>query len=83
METKNLSNNFIYGLYTCRLLSSVLNGTEPVSMPEGMALKALFDFQMRHDVACMAYVALKKLNFSDEELKDFSDEYKLNMLREI
>ena len=82
METKNLSNNFIYGLYTCRLLSSVLNGTEPVSMPEGMSLETLFDFQMRHDVACMAYVALKKLNFSDEELKDFSDEYKLNMLRE-
>ena len=35
----NLSNNMIYGLYTCRLLSSVLNNTEPVPMPEGMTIK--------------------------------------------
>ena len=79
---KNLSDNFIYGLYTCRLLSSVLNGTEPVAVPEGMTLGGLYAYQKEQDVSNMAYIALKKLGFSADELKPFCEDYKLNMLRE-
>ena len=78
----NLSNNMIYGLYTCRLLSSVLNGTEPMSMPEGMTLEGLYAYQKEQDVTNMAYVALKKLGYNDTQLKEFQDDYKLNVLRE-
>ena len=79
---KKLGDNFIYGIYTCRLLSSVLNGTEPIAMPEGMPLEGLYEYQNGQDVTNMAYVALEKLGFSDEELKAFRDDYKLNVLRE-
>lgn len=41
----NLSANMIYGLYTCRLLSSVLNDTEPMPLPEGMTLGGLYNYQ--------------------------------------
>ena len=79
---KQLSNNFIYGIYTCRLLSSVLNGTEPLAMPEGMTLEGLYAYQKGQDVTNMAFVALQKLGYSADEIKEFQDDYKLNMLRE-
>ncbi len=79
---KKLSDNFIYGIYTCRLLSSVLNGAEPVAMPEGMTLEGLYAYQNEQDVTNMAYVALQKLGFSAGQLKEFQEDYKLNMLRE-
>ena len=72
----------IYGLYTCRLLSSVLNDTEPVPLPEGMTLGRLYNYQKEQDVTNMAYVALQKLGFNADELKEFQDDYKLNVLRE-
>ena len=78
----NLSANMIYGLYTCRLLSSVLNGTEPMPMPEGMTLEGLYAYQKEQDVTNMAYVALKKLGYDNTQLKEFQDDYKLNVLRE-
>ncbi len=76
------SANLIYGIYTCKLLSSVLNGTEPVAMPDGMTLEDLYAFQDEQSVTNMAYVALKKLGFSQTELQSFQDDYKLNILRE-
>ncbi len=79
---KNFSNNFIYGIYTCRLLSSVLNDTEPVAMPEGMSLEVLYEYQKGQDVSNMAYIALKKLGYTDEQLGEFKEDYKLNVLRE-
>lgn len=79
---KKLSDNFIYGIYSCRLLSSVLNGAEPVAMPEGMTLEGLYAYQNEQDVTNMAYVALQKLGFSAGQLKEFQEDYKLNMLRE-
>ncbi len=79
---KKLSDNFIYGIYSCRLLSSVLNDTEPVAMPEGMTLEGLYAYQNEQDVTNMAYVALQKLGFSAGQLKEFQEDYKLNMLRE-
>lgn len=79
---KNLSANLIYGIYTCRLLSSVLNDTEPMPMPEGMTLSNLYSYQKEQDVTNMAYVALKKLDYDDVELVEFREDYKLNMLRE-
>lgn len=79
---KNFSDNFIYGIYTCRLLSSVLNGTEPVAMPEGMTLEGLYEYQKGQDVSNMAYIALKKLGYTDEQLGEFKEDYKLNVLRE-
>lgn len=66
---KKLSDNFIYGIYSCRLLSSVLNGAEPVAMPEGMTLEGLYAYQNEQDVTNMAYVALQKLGFSARSLK--------------
>ena len=79
---KNLSANLIYGIYTCRLLSSVLNDTEPMPLPEGMTLEGLYSYQKEQDVTNMAYVALKKLGYDDVELVEFKEDYKLNMLRE-
>lgn len=79
---KNLSDNLIYGIYTCRLLSSVLNDTEPVAMPEGMSLEGLYEYQKGQDVSNMAYIALKKLGYTDEQLGEFKEDYKLNVLRE-
>lgn len=79
---KQLSNNFIYGIYTCRLLSSVLNGTEPLAMPEGMTLEGLYAYQKEQDVTNMSYVALQKLGYDNSQLKEFQDDYKLNVLRE-
>ncbi|MEE3427340.1 MAG: nucleotidyltransferase family protein [Ruminococcus sp.] len=79
---KNLSDNFIYGIYTCRLLSSVLNDTEPAAMPEGMTLEGLYEYQKGQDVSNMAYIALKKLGYTDEQLGEFKEDYKLNVLRE-
>lgn len=79
---KNFSDNFIYGIYTCRLLSSVLNDTEPVTMPEGMTLEGLYVYQKGQDVSNMAYIALKKLGYTDEQLGEFKEDYKLNVLRE-
>lgn len=78
----NLSANMIYGLYTCRLLSSVLNDTEPMPMPESMTLEGLYAFQKSQDVTQMAYMALKKLSFTDNELSEYADDYKLMTLRE-
>lgn len=78
----NLSANMIYGLYTCRLLSSVLNDTEPMPLPEGMTLGGLYNYQKEQDVSNMAYVALKKLGYDAAQLKEFQDDYKLNLLRE-
>lgn len=80
-DTKIASPNFIYGLYTCRLLSSVLNGTEPEPMPEGMTIESLYAYQSRQDVTNMAYVALQKLGYSDDELKLFLMDYKKAKLR--
>ena len=79
---KNLSANMVYGIYTCRLLSSVLNGTEPMPVPEGMTLGGLYAYQKEQDVTNMAYVALKNLGYNDVELVEFKDDYKLNVLRE-
>lgn len=79
---KKLSDNFIYGIYSCRLLSLVLNVAEPVAMPEGMTLEGLYAYQNEQDVTNMAYVALQKLGFSAGQLKEFQEDYKLNMLRE-
>lgn len=79
---KQISDNFIYGVYTCRLLSSVLNGTEPLAMPEGMTLGGLYRYQKEQDVTNMAYVALKGLGYDDVELVEYKDDYKLNILRE-
>lgn len=79
---KKHTQNLIYGLYTCKLLSSVLNNTEPVAMPEGMAVQELYAFQKSQDVSNMAYVALKKLELPESELKEYQDDYKLNILRE-
>lgn len=79
---KNFSDNFIYGIYTCRLLSSVLNDTEPMPLPEGMSLEGLYEYQKGQDVSNMAYIALKKLGYTDEQLGEFKEDYKLNVLRE-
>ena len=82
LKTKNSSPYFIYGICTCQLLSSVLNGTEPLVLPENIDLDILYAFQEEQSVANMAYVALEKLEYSAEQLKEFQDDYKLNMLRE-
>lgn len=77
-----MSQNFSYGLYTCRLLSAVLSNTKPPCLPENMTPCGLYEFQKAQDVSNLAYVALKQLGFSDAQLKDYCDDYKLNLLRE-
>lgn len=82
MNNKSYSENFIYGICTCQLLSSVLNGTEPVALSKNIDLDALYTFESDQSVANMTYEVLKKLGYSEEKLKKFQDEYKVNMLRE-
>lgn len=59
-----------------------MNNTEPVAIPEIMTLQELYAFQKSQDVSNMAYVALKKLELPESELKEYQDDYKLNILRE-
>ena len=51
-------------------------------MPENIDLDALYTFESDQSVANMAYEALQKLGYPEEQLKKFQDDYKLNMLRE-
>lgn len=79
---EKISKNLFYGLYTCSLLSSVLNNTPPESLPEGVDLEELFVYQKNQSVANMAYCALRQLDIPLERLKNHSDEYKMMLLRE-
>ena len=78
---KQLSNNFLYGIYTCRLISSVINDTEPLALPDNMSLEELYAYQAGQDVTNIAYVALERLD-SSFNLKEYQADYKLNILRE-
>ena len=78
---QRLSGNFIYGLYTCRLISSVINDTEPPAMPENMDLDNLYAYQSSQDVTNIACVALERLDPS-LDLKQYQMDHKFNILRE-
>lgn len=78
---QKLSDNFIYGLYTCRLISSVINDTEPPAMPENIELNSLYAYQSSQDVTNIAYVALERLD-SSLDLKQYQMDHKFNILRE-
>ncbi len=79
---ERISKNLYFGLYTCSLLRTVLNGNEPRPLPEGIDLEELYYYQLNQSVANMAYLALKKLNIPEKKLKSFADEYKMMILRE-
>lgn len=79
---EKVSEKLFLGLYTCKLLSAVLNSRKPPELPEQVNLERLYVFQQSQGVANMAYWALKDLNLSPEELKPFEDDYKMNLLRE-
>lgn len=61
---KKYSYNFIYGLYTCRLLGSVINDTEPPAMPDYINLEQLYAYHTQQDVVSLAYAALERLDSS-------------------
>ncbi|MGN1139216.1 MAG: nucleotidyltransferase family protein [Ruminococcus sp.] len=79
---KTVSKNCIYGIYTGRLLNSVLENREPPALPEQFDLEGLFTFHSQQSVANMAYCGLKKLNIPQEKLKNYYDDYKMMLLRE-
>lgn len=78
---QRLSDNFIYGLYTCRLIRSVINDTEPPALPENIELNSLYAYQSSQDVTNIAYVALERLD-SSLDLKQYQMDHKFNILRE-
>jgi hypothetical protein len=79
---EKISKNLFFGLYTSSLLSSVINGTEPKPLPEGLDLEELYIYQVHQSVANMAYCALSKLDVPAKELQVFAEEYKMMLLRE-
>ena len=78
---KSLSPFFWYGLYTCRLISSVINGTEPPALPENMSLDSLYAYQLSQDVISIAYAALERLGPS-LNLEEYLMDNKKCILRE-
>ena len=79
---KTVSKNCIYGIYTGRLLNSVLENSEPPAFPQQFDIDELFAFHSHQSVANMAYCGLKKLNIPQEKLKNYYDDYKMMLLRE-
>lgn len=75
------SKNVFLGLYTCRLISSVINDTEPPSLPENISLEELYAYQSAQDVTNISYVALERMN-SSLNLKDYSLDNKKCIFRE-
>lgn len=78
---KSLSPLFWYGLYTCRLISSVINDTEPLALPENMSLDSLYAYQLSQDVISIAYAALERLGPS-LNLEEYLMDNKKCILRE-
>lgn len=78
---KSLSPLFWYGLYTCRLISSVINDTEPPALPEDMSLDSLYAYQLSQDVISIAYAALERLDPS-LNLEEYLMDNKKCILRE-
>ena len=75
------SYNYIVGKYTCQLLSSVINDTEPPELPENININHLYEYQLTQNVTNIAYVALERLSPS-LNLKEYQLDYKFNILRE-
>lgn len=76
-----ISDLFIYGIYTCRLLSSVLNQTELDFVPQNINLSYLYQFQSIHNVTGAVYISLKPY-YDVEQIKEYELDYKMNLLRE-
>ena len=75
-----ISDNFEFGLYTCKLLSSVLNQTGLDFVPQDLSLTTLYQFQSFHNVTGATYMALKNY-YNSEQIKEFELDYKKNLLR--
>ena len=78
---QTLSSNFIYGLYTCRLISSVINNTEPPALPENMSIDSLYAYQLSQDVISISYAALARLDVA-LDLSEYIMDNKRCILRE-
>lgn len=78
---QTLSSNFIYGLYTCRLISSVINNTEPPALPENMSIDSLYVYQLTQDVISISYAALARLDVA-LDLSEYIMDNKRCILRE-
>ena len=78
---KYFSYNFIYGLYTCRLISSVINNTEPPALPENMSIDSLYAYQLTQDVISISYAALARLDVA-LDLSEYIMDNKRCILRE-
>ena len=74
-------NNFIYGLYTCRSISSVINNTEPPALPENMSIDSLYAYQLTQDVISISYAALARLDVT-LDLSEYIMDNKRCILRE-
>lgn len=78
---QKLSVFFKYGLYTCKLLGSVLNQTELAFVPQNINLSYLYQFQSLHNVTSAVYLSLKPF-YDVEQIKKYETDYKMNLLRE-
>lgn len=78
---QEFSEYFEYGLYTCKLLSSVLNLTEPPFVPQNLNLNLLYQFQNLHNVTNAVYIAFKAI-YDENQIKEYEMDYKMNLLRE-
>ena len=79
---QKLSGSFLYGLFTCRLIRSVLNSAEPPLMPENMDLDYLYASHESQSVTSKVFAAIKNLNIPGQQLSIYETYYKKNILRE-
>ena len=74
----------IYVNYLINLLKSAILGTEPLKIPEGVELSALFKMAKRHSVANILYNSLAKLDIADKKaLSSFEQEYARALYLEV
>lgn len=67
-------NEIRTGYYLVGLLHSVLNGTEPERIPEGITVKDLYKMAKKHSVDCMAYEGVCRIPGID--LGDYQEKWK-------
>lgn len=76
----HLSNKNEYGLYTCKLLGSIIKQEELDCLPQDLSLTTLYQFQSFHNVTGATYLALKNI-YNSEQIKSFELDYKMNLAR--
>ena len=76
-----LSGYYRYGIYTCKMISCVLNQSE-YCVSQNINLDLLYQFQRFHNVANTTYIVLRD-KYNEDQIKKFELDYKKNLVREV